>query len=396
MKKPIARVMSLDSEPLNKYIKEDQVSPEEKAMLLKNLHMLLGKAVEEGASDVHFISDSKPYMRRKVDLTPIVNKVYPAAIMRKMLIHSMSPETLQEFYELKEVDYAYRPWGEGGKRFRVNVFTAQNKVGAVLRVINETVLTAEQLRLPDILNNLASHKDGLILVSGATGSGKSTSLAAMLDYINKNYEKRIFTIENPVEVVHTSQKSLITQREVGEDTMSFAAALRSILRQNPDIILIGEIRDKETADSALQAAQTGHLVFSTIHAGTAEETVQRFAGLYPAEEREALKKTLAYTLRGIIAQRLVMDVQGNRAPVLEIMTLEDRVMRAIVDEAEGSETAESLTKVIAESNMFGMKTMDQHLMDLVLSNTIDVQTALSQAINRLKMKQEMHQRNIAT
>lgn len=357
------------------------------------LNELLKVAVEQKASDVHLKADSSAFLRIKGKLVPCTPEL-PAADVRGLIFSMLDSEQKDFLLKHKEIDFAHRP-AKGGVKYRVNAYTAQGEIEAVMRVIESVVRTTDELRLPPIINKLSLLKDGLILVAGSTGSGKSTTLAALIDYVNKRHSKRIITIEDPVEVMHTDNKAVISQREVGGDTENFGAALKSILRQNPDIILIGEIRTKETADSALQAAQTGHLVFSTIHAGTAEETIKRFANLYPSEERSEVKKTLAYTLKGVIVQRLITDFEEKKLPILEIMTSSDRLSQSLLTSAEGDE-GESVTRIIAESEINGMITMDQYLVKLVVAKQIDVHTALSEAVNALTMRQELHRRGLIT
>lgn len=377
----------------NPDVDKSAMTAEEKAE--HYLKQVLVLAIENAASDIHFISEEQVYIRRKDELTPITEQVISAAQMKAMLLSNMPPKVKEEFLDTGEADYAIYPWGINEQRFRVNAFTAQGMAGAVMRLITNNVPSIEDLGLPDKLRELASSKDGLFLIAGATGSGKSTTLAAMIDYINVNHEKRIFTIEDPVEILHRNKRSLLTQREVGQDTESFNRALRSAMRQNPDVILIGEIRDQATAEAAIQAAQTGHFVMSTIHAGTAEETLERFSNIFPAEDRENIKKTLAYTLRGIVAQRLVMDVDNERTPLLEIMSNTHRIERAIYEAAEGVEGAESVSRVIEESNMEGMQTIDQNLVDLVIEGRILPRTAMAQAVDRLKLVQTLKLKGVS-
>jgi twitching motility protein PilT len=354
------------------------------------IEALLRKAINSHASDLHLKANSQPFLRIKGNLISMGGQVMSASVCKNIVLSTMTPEQKEEFKVEKEIDYALKIDNLG--RFRVNAYTAQGDVEAVLRIVQEGAKTTEELRLPEILNSLASLKDGLILVAGSTGSGKSSTLAAMIDHINKHKQKRIITIENPVEILHTDNQSLISQREIGNDTNSFATALRSVLRQNPDIILIGEIRDKETADSAIQAAQTGHLVFSTIHAGTAEETISRFAGLYPAEERANLKRSLAYTLKGVLAQRLIVDKNNNKLPVLEIMTSSDRIVQAMLADADGLEGRENITQIIAQSAINNMLTLDQYLTNLVVQNIITPESAIDEAVNPLGLRQLLKQK----
>lgn len=368
-------------------IDKSKMTAEEKAE--HYLKQILILAIENAASDIHFISGEQVYIRRKDDLIPITEQVIAGPDMLAMLTSNMPKMAKEEFLKVGESDYAIYPWGIEQQRFRVNAFTAQGMPGAVMRLITNNVPSLEDLDLPEKLRELSTSKDGLFLIAGATGSGKSTTLAAMLNHVNETSQKRIFTIEDPVEILHKNKKSLLTQREVGEDTLSFNKALRSAMRQNPDIILIGEIRDQATAEAAIQAAQTGHFVLSTIHAGTAEETLERFANIFPAEDRENIKKTLAYTLRGIVAQRLVIDVDNERLPLLEIMSNTHRIEQAIYQAAEGVEGAESVSKVIEESNLEGMQTIDQHLVELVMQKRISPRTAMSQSVDRLKLIQNL-------
>lgn len=359
----------------------------------KILESLLAVANQHQASDIHLRANSKPYLRIKGRLAPC-SDVLDAEMVRNIIFASMDEEQKEFLLKHKEIDYAFKP-SEDGSRYRINAFTAQGAIEAVLRVVDSEAKNVDDLRLPSVINKLATVKDGLILVAGATGSGKSTTLAAMIDYVNQHEQKRIITIENPVEIVHQDKKSVISQREVGGDTVSFASALRSVLRQNPDIILIGEIRDRETAESALQAAQTGHLVLSTIHAGTAEETIKRFANLYPADERVNIKRALAYSLKGILVQRLVLDVEQQKLPVLEIMTSTDRIVQALLAEAEET-GGENLTKIIADSEIHGMLTLDQYLVKLVAKGLITIETAISEAVNPMTLKQNLHRRGLIT
>lgn len=357
------------------------------------LKELLAVADNHQASDIHLRANSRPYLRIKGLLEPCSGPL-DANMVKNIIFASMTEEQKKYLAENKEIDYAFRLSAEGS-RYRINAFTAQGEIEAVLRVVDNEAKTVDSLRLPSIVNKLATVKNGLVLVAGATGSGKSTTLAAMIDYVNQTEQKRIITIENPVEIVHKDKKSVISQREVGIDTESFASALRSVLRQNPDIILIGEIRDRETAESALQAAQTGHLVLSTIHAGTAEETIKRFASLYPAEERVNAKRALAYSLKGILVQRLVIDVSEKKLPVLEIMTSTDRIIQALLADAE-EKGGESITKIIADSELHGMLTLDQYLIKLVAKGLITVETALSEAVSPLMLRQNLHRRGLQT
>lgn len=353
------------------------------------LHSYLLTAVQNDASDIHFVANRRPMLRIKDKLVPMGKDGVPGDTLKKILFAGMTEEQQTHFKKNWEIDFGLEIEGIG--RFRANVFTALNEPEAVLRIIKPNVKNNADLGLPAIINELATRHDGIVLVAGSTGSGKSTTLAAMIDYINTNQNKRIITVEDPVEIIHIDKKSVISQREVGQDTISYPAALKSLMRQNPDVILIGEIRDKETAESALQAAQTGHLVLSTVHASSADQTVERFAGLYPMEERAAVKRVLSYTLQGVIAQRLIVSSTAQKIPLLEIMTGSKRVRDSILADANEEPGHETLHEVIATESMNHMQTLDQHIMQLIQDNVITPEKGLEEAANPHWIRQQMQQ-----
>jgi twitching motility protein PilT len=355
------------------------------------LYSYLNTAIQNDASDIHFIADERTKLRIK-DTLVSVGDILTGEELKAIILAGMTEDQKDCLKVNKEVDFGLRIPQIG--RFRVNAFTSQGNIEAVMRVIKENVKNHSELSLPPIINKLASLHDGLILVSGATGSGKSTTLAAMIDFINATENKRIITVEDPVEIVHRNKKSVISQREVGEDTPSFGVALKSLMRQNPDVILIGEIRDKETATSALQAAQTGHLVLSTIHASSAEETINRFAGIYPSEERPNVKKALAFTLKGVIAQRLIVNTQQDKIPVMEIMTSSRRVQDSILADANDESAKESLHAIIQEESVNDMITTDQYLINLVIKKEITKEKAIMEAHNTLWTRQQIQLRGL--
>jgi twitching motility protein PilT len=340
----------------------------------------LRSAKKYAASDLHIVPQTPPNIRQDGKLKALVEAPLTPELTREMILSTLSPEKQRHLDTHGELDYAISLEHQG--RFRVNAYRAQGNYEAVIRLLSNSVKSLKDLGLPDVARSLALEKDGLVLVAGETGSGKSTSLASMIDLINnERTKKRIFTIENPVEIIHTSNRALISQREVGIDTDSFSQALRSVLRQDPDVILIGEIRDKDTAEVALQAAQTGHLVLSTIHAGSAEETVNRYVNLFPPEDRDNMRQALAITLKGVLVQQLVVDKQLERMPALEVMVNTLRVRRRI-----SGETSEPLKTILEEGGPHQMQSLEQDLVRLVQNNRISPETALMAANNRRALK----------
>lgn len=352
----------------------------------------LATAVQNDASDIHFTAHKKPVLRIKNKLVPVGENPLSGPELKQVLYSGMTQDNIDYFEKNKELDFGLQ-WPKIG-RFRVNVFTALGEMEAVLRVVRENVMNSSEIGMPEIINQFAELHDGLILVSGATGSGKSTTLAAMVDHVNRNFKKRIITVEDPVELIHINKQSVISQREVGQDTFSYGLALKSLMRQNPDVILIGEIRDKETADSALQAAQTGHLVLSTVHASSAPETIERFAGLYPMEERPAVKRILSYTLKGVIAQRLIVNTAGSKMPIMEIMASSKRVQDSIMADANDQTDREPLEEVIRSEKINGMHTLDQYLLELVINGVVTPDKAVQEAVKPLWVKQNLQQRGV--
>jgi twitching motility protein PilT len=281
---------------------------------------------------------------------------------------------LAEFRSDREVDFSYSV--PGVARFRVNAFVQRGSISLVCRAIPYAVKSVEELLLPPVINDLADEERGLVLLTGTTGSGKSTTLAAIIDRINSNYCKHIVTIEDPVEFLHRDKLSIINQREVGEDTTSFARALRRVLRQDPDVILIGEMRDEETVRTALSAAETGHLVLSTIHTVDASESVNRIIDFFPESEQRQARAMLAGTLKGVVSQRLVPRPGGNgRIATAEILRMTGRVRDMILNPDETGK----LPEVIAEGAFYGMQTFDQALLGHVQNGYIDMDQALKAA-----------------
>ena len=288
---------------------------------------------------------------------------------------SVAPARLAGFHETGDLDIAYA--SEGLPRFRVNAFRQRGAISFAFRVIPRTVPTFEQLNLPPGVTKLADEHRGLVLVTGATGSGKTTTLAAMIDYINRSRAQHIVTIEDPIEILHPDQSSIVNQREVGLDTESFGQALRRALRQDPDVILIGELRDAETAQTALQAAESGHLVFSTMHTVDAAETVGRMVEFFPPLKQQQIRSIMAGVLRGVISQRLLPKQGGGRVAAVEVMINNARI-GDLIREAR----TEEITEAIAEGAFFQMQTFSQALIQHVLTGRVDREVAADAASNR--------------
>ena len=291
------------------------------------------------------------------------------------VVTAMAPQRAEQFREQGDLDVAYT--ADGLPRFRVNVFRQRGSTSMALRVIPKTVPRFLDLGLPAAVEKLAGEHRGLVLVTGATGSGKTTTLAAMLDHINRTRRSHIVTIEDPIEILHLDHESIVNQREVGLDTEGFGQALRRALRQDPDTIMIGELRDAETAQTALQAAESGHLVFSTLHTIDAAETVGRLIEFFPEGKQQTVRSILAGVLRGVISQRLLPKLGGGRCAVVEAMVVNARIADLI---REGR--PDEITDAIGEGEYFGMQTFEQALIDRVLAGELDQETAADAATNK--------------
>ncbi|MGH2713070.1 MAG: type IV pilus twitching motility protein PilT [Thermoleophilaceae bacterium] len=336
----------------------------------------LMRVIETEGSDLHLKVPSSPIIRRHGKLEPIADSepLRPDDTERT-LFHMLTDETkLESFRGEREVDFSYSL--PGVARFRVNAFVQRGSVSIVCRAIPFQIKTAEELMLPPVIDRIADEERGLILLTGTTGSGKSTTLAAMINHINTNYSKHIVTIEDPVEFLHRDKLSIINQREVGEDTASFARALRRVLRQDPDVILIGEMRDEETVRTALSAAETGHLVLSTIHTVDAAESVNRIIDFFPQAEQRQARAMLAGTLKAVVSQRLVPtpDKHG-RVATCEILRMTGRVRDMILN----SDETGRLPEVIYEGTYYGMQTFDQALLAHVQAGRVAMDDALTAA-----------------
>ena len=342
------------------------------------LNEILQVALRGGASDIHLKAGLPPMFRVDGALVPLKDgRRMPPEEIGGMALGIMNDYQKEKFKQTNEVDLAYGVPGLG--RFRVNVFQQRGTLGVVLRVIPFKIQTIEQLMLPKILEKIAAEQRGLVLVTGTTGSGKSTTLAAMIDQINATETCHIMTIEDPIEFLVRDKRSIVNQREVGVDTMSFGQALKSALRQDPDVILVGEMRDLETIETALTAAETGHLVMSTLHTLDATETINRIISAFPPYQQKQVRLQLGSVLKAVISQRLVPRSDGKgRVPAIEVLLATARVRELIEDKDRTKEISDA----IAQGNVsYGMQTFDQSLMSLLRSGHISYEEALRQATN---------------
>ena len=330
----------------------------------------LKAVVDANGSDLHLKSEAVPAVRINGTLVRMSTPALPADVVEKMIVETMDEKSRKAFYEIGQADYAIHVEGVG--RFRTNAFRARGMAGLIARRVADNPMTLAQLGLPPVISNLAMEPHGLVLVTGPTGSGKSTTLAAMIDLVNERRPVHILTVEDPIEIVHSDKQASINQRELGSDTPDFPAALKAAMRQDPDVILIGEMRDPETVHAALAAAKTGHTVMSTLHTTDAAETINRIIDFFPPHEQMQVRLDLSKSLKGVICQRLVKHVdEVSRVCVMEVMVNTGRVSDAIVDP---SKTAD-ITDLVKEGNYYGMQTFDQHLEHLVLQGAITVKTA---------------------
>ncbi|HEX8291021.1 MAG TPA: type IV pilus twitching motility protein PilT [Pyrinomonadaceae bacterium] len=331
-----------------------------------------------GASDLHCKAGSQPFMRIGGELRPI--STAPRLTQEDtldMAFSMMSNRQKQRFKEVSEADIAYGVSGLG--RFRANIFQQRGTVGMVLRVIPDKVRSITELGLPPVIERIAEEQRGLVLVTGTTGSGKSTTLASIIDHINSNRGGHIITIEDPIEFLHRDKKSFVTQREVDVDTRSFAEALRGALRQDPDVILVGEMRDHETIETALTAAETGHLVLSTLHTLDATETVRRIVSSFPPHLQKSVRIQLAGILRAVVSMRLVRAAEGaGRVPSAEIMVSTGLIRDYVINEEK---TALIRDAIAAGTSQYGMQTFDQSLFSLHQSGLISLEEALRGSSN---------------
>jgi twitching motility protein PilT len=340
-----------------------------------DLSATLDRVAQRNGSDLHLKPGSQPLIRVDGELTPMLNVTLLGPIETERAMWQMleDPAKVAEFEEQHEVDFSYIHEGVYPGRFRVNAFRQLGGITLVCRAIPDEIRTVEELGLPPVISELAREERGIVLITGTTGSGKSTTLAAMVEQINRERSRHIVTIEDPIEFVHQDRRSVVNQREVGTHTTSFARALRRVLRQDPDVILIGEMRDEETVRTALSAAETGHLVLSTLHTLDAAESVNRIVDFFPPHAGGQARAMLASTLRGIVSQRLVPTAGGRgRVACCEVLRATGRVRDMIVRPEETGR----LHEAIAEGAFYGMQTFDQALHDHLANGRIEMEEAL--------------------
>lgn len=336
--------------------------------------------VKEQASDLLISVDHQPTIRITGQLVPLLNeKVITAESAKGFAFALMSEARRQKFLAEKEIDFSYD--FEGKARFRVNIFFQKNYISIALRLISEKISTVEELSLPPVLHEFTKKSQGLLLITGASGQGKSTTLAALLDEINHTKAVHIITIEDPIEYMYTGDKAIIEQREVLTDTNSFASALKSTFRQNPDVIMVGEMRDLETISTTITAAETGHLVFATLHTNSAAQSIHRVVDVFPAEQQNQIRFQLAGSLLGVVSQRLIPRISGGFVPVCEVMICNNAVSNLIRENKN-----HEIPAVIETSSKEGMISLNRALSDLVRKKEISLKNAIDYSTNPTEFK----------
>ncbi|MBI3323994.1 MAG: type IV pilus twitching motility protein PilT [Candidatus Omnitrophica bacterium] len=346
---------------------------------------LLRLVVEQGSTDLHLTANQPPHLRVDDQLTPTDHGVLTGDDVRELAYSLLSTEKIERFERWKELDFAFSV--EGLARFRANYFVQQGYVGVAIRMLPFRIFSFGELGLPvNIVTDLCNKPKGLVLVTGATGSGKTTTLASMIDYLNSNKKFHILTIEDPIEYVHTSQRSIVDQREIGSDTQSFAQALKHVLRQDPDIILIGEMRDLETIETALIVAETGHLVLATLHTSDAVQTVNRIVDVFPAHQQNQVRVQLSMELLGVLSQQLIPKSSGRGRVLAAEVLIANHAVRALMREQK----IHQLYSVIQTGQKEGMKTMNQSLYELYLQRVISMDEALARSSDPDDLMRLMH------
>jgi twitching motility protein PilT len=348
----------------------------------KKLDEYLQFVISKKASDLHIKSGSTVHYRLDGDLHSLSDDILTIEDVKNMAKSLLDEHEYQVFKKTKELDFNYRY--DEKSHFRVNFFYHIDGLSIIFRLIPMDILSFEELRLPDVLKDLADTPRGLILVTGVTGSGKSTTIATMIDRINVTQKKHIITIEDPIEFIHHDKQSVISQRSVGHDTLSFQDAFKHVLREDPDVIFVGEIRDLESLETALHAASTGHLVFSTLHTLDAKETINRLINMFPANDQNRIRLTLASVLEGIISQRLVKKIGGGRVVAAEVMKRSTRISGLIAESRDN----EILDAIEDGKQIYGSQSFDQALLELYNAKLITEETALENAtiVSDMKLK----------
>ncbi|MGE4357052.1 MAG: type IV pilus twitching motility protein PilT [Candidatus Omnitrophota bacterium] len=345
-------------------------------MINKKLEELLRLAVDEKASDLHLGVNMPPYLRIDEKLVPVGREILSREVIKEMAYSLMSEKQRAEFETEKELDMSFGI--EGLSRFRVNFFYQRQEIGIAIRALPYHIMSMEECGLPvDVLSDLLSKPKGLVLVTGATGSGKSTTLAAMIEKINRERTCHIITIEDPIEYVYTNKKSIIEQREVGSDTHSFSKALKHVLRQDPNVILIGEMRDLETIEAALNIAETGHLVFATLHTSDSVQTINRIIDVFPQYQQNQVRIQLSFVLLAVLSQQLIPRLGGKgRVLALELLVA-NHAVRSLIRDSK----IHQIYSVIQTHQKEGMRTMNQSLYELYINKMISLEDALSRTLD---------------
>lgn len=352
-----------------------RVGEDVKSVAEIHLDDLLRMGVERKASDIHLTAGLPPMVRMDGEIVPLPYGILDPQQTQRLIYEVLTDEQLEKFENTRELDFGYSV--KGLARFRVNVYTQRNAVAGALRMIPNRIPSFDELRLPSVIREIAKRHSGMILVTGPTGSGKSTTIASMIDDINETRQAHILTIEDPIEYLHKHKKCMVNQREMHSDTYSFHNALRAVLREDPDIILVGELRDLETIEAALTLAETGHLVFGTLHTRNAPATIDRIVDVFPADQQDQIRVLLANTIEGIISQQLLPKLGGGRVAALEIMTGLPSVKNLI---REGK--THQMYSVIETSKNVGMRTMDASLADLFRQGYVSYEECLMRAVDK--------------
>jgi twitching motility protein PilT len=335
------------------------------------LHQLLKAAVKQGASDLHLVAGAPPVLRVESRIVRVKTDSLTTEDSRKLCYSILTDAQKSRFEATKELDFSFGITGLG--RFRANLFFQRGSVSGVFRRISNEIPELESLGLPRMLADLINYPTGMVLVTGPTGSGKSTTIASLVDKINQNLRGHIITLEDPIEYIHDHKNCIVNQREVGADTSTYRTALRQLLRQDPDVCVLGELRDHETIESALTVAETGHLVFATLHTNSAVQTISRIIGVFPAEQQDRIRLQLSFVLNAVVSQRLLPGAKGGMVPAVEVLILNPNIRNLIRE----NKLHQIYGMMQVGQDKTGMMTMNQSLMKLVLKRRVDMQTAFA-------------------